>query len=125
MAPPEWQDEGMTDRIPALTVDEARARLETDPQTAVLDVREPEEWAAGHVEASRWIPMGELADRQADLPEGRLLVVVCRTGARSARVTQALVAAGYDAANLVGGLEAWTQAGHAVVTDDGTAGTVV
>ena len=60
-------------------------------------------------------------------PDGRarLLVVVCRTGARSARVTQALVAAGYDAANLVGGLEAWTQAGHAVVTDDGTAGTVV
>ena len=115
----------MTDRIPALTVDEARTRLDADPEAAVLDVREPEEWAAGHVEASQWIPMGELADRQAELPEGRLLVVVCRTGARSARVTQALVAAGYDAANLVGGLEAWTQSGHAVVTDDGTAGTVV
>ena len=47
------------------------------------------------------------------------------TGARSARVTQALVASGYDAANLVGGLEAWTQAGHALVTDDGGAGTVL
>src|SRR5262245_44312905 len=115
----------MTDRIPALTVDEARARLDADPEAAVLDVREADEWGAGHVDGSQWIPMGELATRQGEIPEGRLLVVVCRTGARSARVTQALVAAGYDAANLVGGLEAWTGAGHAVVTDDGAPGTVV
>jgi rhodanese-related sulfurtransferase len=90
----------------------------------VLDVREPDEWNAGHVEGSTWIPMGELSTRQDDIPEGRPLVVVCHSGGRSARVTQALVAAGYDASNLVGGLEAWAQAGQPLVTDDGKPGIV-
>lgn len=112
----------MTDRIPALDVERARERL--DGGAVVLDVREPGEWNAGHVEGSAWIPMGELASRQDELPDDRLLVVVCHSGNRSARVTQALVAAGYDAANLVGGLEAWAQAGHPLVTDDGAPGTV-
>jgi rhodanese-related sulfurtransferase len=114
----------MTDRIPAVTVDEARARLDADSSAVVLDVREAEEWQAGHVDGSHWIPMGELAARQSEIPQGPLLVVVCRSGGRSARVTQALVAAGYDAANLVGGLEAWTQAGQPLVTDAGGTGVV-
>jgi rhodanese-related sulfurtransferase len=113
----------MTDRIPALSVDEARARLDGDG-AVVLDVREPEEWNAGHVEGSTLIPMGELSARQGDIPEGTHLVVVCRSGGRSARVVQALVAAGYDASNLVGGLEAWTGAGEPLVTDGGGAGVV-
>jgi rhodanese-related sulfurtransferase len=112
----------MTDRIPALTVDEARERLDGD--AVVLDVREADEWDAGHVEGSTWIPMSDLSARQAEIPEGRHLVVACRSGGRSARVTQALVAAGYDASNLVGGLEAWQQAGHPLVTDAGGVGTV-
>lgn len=113
----------MTDRIPTLTVEEARARL-ADAAAVVLDVREAEEWDVGHVDGSQWIPMSDLAARQNEIPDGSLLVVVCRSGGRSARVTQALVAAGYDAANLVGGLEAWEQAGQPLVTDGGGAGTV-
>ena len=113
----------MTDRIPALSVDEARARLDGDG-AVVLDVREPEEWNAGHVEGAASIPMGELSARQGDIPEGAHLVVVCRSGGRSARAVQALVAAGYDASNLVGGLEAWVQAGNPLVTDTGSAGIV-
>jgi rhodanese-related sulfurtransferase len=68
--------------------------------------------------------MGDLSARQDDIPEGVHLVVVCRSGGRSARVVQALVAAGYDASNLVGGLQAWVQAGQPLVTDSGGAGTV-
>jgi rhodanese-related sulfurtransferase len=112
----------MTDRIPALDVEQARQRL--DDGAVLLDVREPQEWNAGHVEGSAWVPMGELASRQGELPDDRLLVVACHSGGRSARVTQALVAAGYDAANLVGGLEAWATAGYPLVTDDGAPGTV-
>ncbi len=112
----------MTDRIPAITVDEASAALAGDG-TTVLDVREADEWAAGHVDGAAWIPMSELSARQDELPEGRL-VVVCRSGGRSARVVQALVAAGYDATNLVGGLQAWQEAGHPLVADGGAAGAV-
>lgn len=114
----------MTDRIPALTVDEARARIDGDAGAVVLDVREPDEWNAGHVDGSTWIPMGELSARQPDIPDARPLVVVCRSGARSAKVTQALVAAGYDASNLVGGLQAWVEAGEPLVAEGGGAGVV-
>jgi rhodanese-related sulfurtransferase len=113
----------MTDRIPAVTVDEARARLDGDDST-VLDVCEADEWDAGHVDGSTWIPMGELSERQGELPDGKHLVVVCHSGGRSARVVQALVAAGYDASNLVGGLDAWAKAGQPLVTDGGAPGTV-
>lgn len=112
----------MGDRIPIVSVDEARERLAQD--AVMLDVREPDEWEAGHVADATWIPMGELAARQDEIPKDRFLVVACRSGSRSARVTQALVAAGYDAANLVGGLQAWAEAGQPLVQDDGSPGSV-
>ena len=90
----------------------------------LLDVREPDEWGAGHAPAAVWIPMGEVADRQAELPEDRDIVVVCRVGARSARVTAALRRAGYEATNLAGGMQAWAAAGLPVVTDTGDEGVV-
>ena len=110
------------DRIPIVSVDEARERLAQD--AVMLDVREPDEWQAGHVADATWVPMGELAARQDEIPKDRFLVVACRSGNRSARVTQALVAAGYDAANLVGGLQAWAEAGQPLVRDDGSPGSV-
>jgi rhodanese-related sulfurtransferase len=112
----------VNDRIPALTVDEASARM--GESVVMLDVREADEWEAGHVDGSLWIPMGELAARQAELPDEQALVVVCRSGNRSARVVQALVGAGYDASNVIGGLEAWVAAEHPLVTDAGAAGVV-
>jgi rhodanese-related sulfurtransferase len=109
--------------IPEIDVGEAQRRLEAG--AALLDVREPDEWAAGHAEAAQWIPMGEVAARQGELPEGREIVVICRVGGRSGKVTEALVAAGFDAVNLGGGMQAWEAGGYAVVTDDGAAGTVI
>jgi rhodanese-related sulfurtransferase len=106
-------------------VDPAEARQRVESGGLLLDVREPDEWAAGHAPESTWIPMRELAGRQAELPEDRPIVVVCRSGDRSGRVAVALRRAGYDAANLSGGLLAWADAGLPVVTDAGDAGTVV
>jgi rhodanese-related sulfurtransferase len=91
---------------------------------ALLDVRQPEEWSAGHAPGAVHVPLGELPNRLSEVPPGTV-VVVCRSGARSALATDALVAAGYDARNLAGGMQAWAAAGLQVVTDDGRPGSVV
>lgn len=90
----------------------------------LLDVRNPDEWDAGHAPAATLVPLGALGDRVAELPTDRRIVVVCRSGARSARATEALVGAGYDAVNLAGGMQAWAALGLPVVTDAGGPGTV-
>jgi rhodanese-related sulfurtransferase len=91
----------------------------------LLDVREPQEWRAGHVDGSTHIPMGHLGVRQEELPADQPIVCICRSGQRSATVTSALAGAGYEAHNLEGGLLAWVEARLPLVTDEGEAGTVV
>lgn len=91
----------------------------------LLDVREQPEWDAGHIAGAVHLPMTELNARQAEIPSDRPIVCVCRSGQRSAMVTQALVGAGYDAHNLEGGMLAWAEAKSPIVTDDGSPGTVV
>jgi rhodanese-related sulfurtransferase len=89
----------------------------------LLDVREPDEWAAGHAPGAVHVPLGQLGARLAEIPSGTV-VVVCRSGARSARAAAALLGAGRDARNLAGGMQAWAGAGLAVLDDAGTPGTV-
>lgn len=72
-----------------------------------LDVREPYEWEAGHIADATHVPMQELPQRQDEVADDRLVVCVCRSGARSAMVTAALRRAGYEAENLEGGMVAW------------------
>jgi rhodanese-related sulfurtransferase len=109
--------------IPEVDADEARARA--DSGAVILDVREAEEWQAGHVDGALWIPMGEVTARQEELPRDQALVVICRSGARSGKVVQALVQAGYDAVNVAGGMRAWDAAGHPFVAESGGPGAVV
>ncbi|GAA1151878.1 rhodanese-like domain-containing protein [Streptomyces hebeiensis] len=89
----------------------------------VLDVREDDEWAAGHVEGALHIPMSDFAARFPEVTEavegGRRAYVMCRVGGRSAQVTQYLVRQGIDAVNVDGGMLAWDGAGRPMVTDDG------
>jgi DMSO/TMAO reductase YedYZ molybdopterin-dependent catalytic subunit/rhodanese-related sulfurtransferase len=92
----------------------------------VLDVREPAEWQAGHVAQAWLLPMGQVARHRGDLPRGRRIVVVCRSGGRSAAVAEALRRWGFDAVNLSGGMTAWGLAGLPVITTGpGSAGLVV
>jgi rhodanese-related sulfurtransferase len=72
-----------------------------------LDVREPMEWVAGHIEGAIHIPMAQLRDDREVLAKDRTIVCVCRSGHRSAAVTVALTRAGLDAVNLVGGMQEW------------------
>ena len=105
------------DLAPQLTPAQAGTALEEG--ALAVDVREPEEWQAGHVDGSLWIPLGELQARAAELPRDRPLVIVCRSGARSGYAADALVAAGYDASNLAGGLHAWAAAALPLVPAGG------
>ncbi len=78
-------------------------------QLQVVDVREPEEWRAGRIPGSRWIPMNELPDRIGELDQQRPVVTVCRSGHRSGQMAEFLTERGYRADNLDGGITAWAE----------------
>lgn len=89
-----------------------------------VDVREPDEWVAGHIDIAVHIPMGELGQRQAELADDRTIVAVCRSGNRSGQVVNALRGAGYDAENLDGGMQAWARVDLPFVAEHGGPPTV-
>ena len=95
-----------------------------DAGAVLLDVREPEEWEAGHAPGARHLPLGQVPDRMGELDRTVPIVVVCRAGSRSALATEWLSTAGFDAANLMGGMQEWAHAGRPVETDDGGPGRV-
>jgi DMSO/TMAO reductase YedYZ molybdopterin-dependent catalytic subunit/rhodanese-related sulfurtransferase/glyoxylase-like metal-dependent hydrolase (beta-lactamase superfamily II) len=102
-------------RTPQVTARTAQSLLERG--AVLLDVREPDEWQTGHAPPAIAMPMGEVRARRAELPPGQRIIVVCRSGGRSAAITDALRAHGYDAVNLTGGMCAWSAAGLAVVSE--------
>jgi rhodanese-related sulfurtransferase len=104
--------------------------VQTLPADAVLlDVREDEEWAAGHIAGAVHVPMMQLPQRlqveAGPLTPDTPIVVVCKVGARSAQVTAWLRHNGYDAVNLAGGMLAWAAAGHPMEADDNQPARVV
>ncbi len=106
-------------------VDVAGAATILDAGGMLLDVREPEEWEAGHAPGARHVPLGQLPDQMGDLAGDAPIVVICRSGGRSALATEWLATAGFDAANLVGGMQEWARAGMVVETDEGNPGRVI
>jgi rhodanese-related sulfurtransferase len=91
----------------------------------LLDVREPDEWDAGHPPGAHHVPMMDIPARAAEVPADRDVVVICRVGARSAQVVAYLRQRGWaNVHNLDGGMHAWAAAGRPVVGVDGGAGRV-
>ena len=82
---------------------------------AVIDVREPHEYAAGHLPGAVLIPMGRLPGRIAELDRRAPVYVVCASGNRSATMTGFLRAAGFDAYPVAGGTGEWARSGRPVV----------
>lgn len=80
-------------------------------EALVVDVREPYEREAGHIEGSRHIELERLSSEAESLPKDRTIVFQCRLGARSAMAAQAFKAAGFDAWSMAGGLERWNEEG--------------
>jgi rhodanese-related sulfurtransferase len=106
-------------------VDVAGCNELADGGALLLDVRNLDEWDAGHAPGATLVPLSQLAERVAELPSDRRIVAICRSGGRSARATDFLCAQGLDAVNLVGGMQAWAAAALPVVTDAGDHGTVI
>lgn len=102
-------------QLPTVTVDELPAGV------VLLDVREDEEWRAGHIAGAVHVPMSELPNRlaydgapiTADTP----VVVVCKMGGRSAHVAAWLLHNGFKATNLDGGMLAWATAHRPMVSE--------
>lgn len=82
----------------------------------VVDVREPDEYAAGHVPGARLVPLGELGSRMSELPTGEPVYLICGSGGRSMRAAELLDAAGLDARSVAGGTGAWAQSGRPLQT---------
>jgi rhodanese-related sulfurtransferase len=96
--------------VPAVTVSEVPAGA------TLLDVREDDEWTAGHAPEAVHVPMSAFLERLDQVPDGPL-AVVCRVGGRSAQVTAYLRNQGREAVNVTGGMLAWEAAGRPLVAD--------
>ncbi|WP_306322659.1 MULTISPECIES: rhodanese-like domain-containing protein [unclassified Streptomyces] len=109
--------------VPTVGVDELKE------QDFLLDVREDDEWQAGHAAGALHIPMSEFVARYGELteaaPQDGRVNVICRSGGRSAQVTMYLTQQGVDAANVAGGMQAWEAAGRPVEADNGQPGAVI
>ncbi len=108
--------------VPEVDAEEASRRVGAG--AFLLDVRNADEWNAGHAEGAVWMPLGELEARHGELPTDRPILAICRSGARSYTASEALNAWGHDATNVIGGSQAWAAAGLPFVTDDGSPATV-
>lgn len=87
---------------------------------AIIDVREDDEWQAGHIEGALHVPLGDLPTRLDDLPLDDDMYVICRTGGRSNRAVAWLTNNGFDAFNVAGGMGSWNlDHGKPIVSETG------
>lgn len=97
-----------------------------DEDTVILDVREPNEFEAGHAPGAVSIPLGQLRARVAEVPQvAGSLLVICRGGGRSQTAAEFLAAQGLDVSNITGGTTAWYEAGKPLVSESGEVPAVV
>ena len=100
-------------------VDVAEAAQMAQQGALLLDVRQDNEWDAGHAPAARHVMLAELPDHLGSLDADRPIVCVCRSGGRSARATAFLMENGFDAVNLAGGMTAWAHEGQPLSAESG------
>ncbi len=105
--------------VPSVDPAQAQSRLDQKPRPFLLDVRQPDEYRAGHIAGAALIPLRELAVRMKDLPRDREIICVCRSGNRSHSATNQLRAAGFNAVNLQGGMINWSRHGLPVKKGSG------
>lgn len=104
-------------QVSASQISAAQAYAKFQAGALVLDVRTADEWNQGHIPGSVLIPLDELSGRIGEVPRDRDVVVVCRTGVRSAQGLTILQQAGYTrAASMTGGMLAWQAAGYPTTT---------
>jgi rhodanese-related sulfurtransferase len=98
----------------ALTVADAKSRIDSKEPPFILDVRQPDEFQSGHIAGAKLIPLGDLQKRMSELPKDTEILCVCRSGARSSSAVSQLTRAGFNAINLRGGMIGWLRASYPV-----------
>ncbi|TXG84035.1 MAG: rhodanese-like domain-containing protein [Thermomicrobiales bacterium] len=89
-----------------------------DPNVQIIDCREQNEWDAAHAENMTLMPLDTIGQRLGELDPSRPLIIVCRSGRRSLLAAQQLAGAGFgDVKSMQGGLIAWAEQGHALVSN--------
>jgi rhodanese-related sulfurtransferase len=88
-------------------------------EAILIDVRQENEWNAGHAPMATLIPLAELPDHLDELPRDRLIICACRSGGRSLRAATFLQEEGFDTVNLTGGMIAWFSEDHPFESDNG------
>lgn len=104
-------------RTPRIDADSA-AGLVGAGTVVVVDVRQRAESKASHIEGAIHIPLSQLSSCLHQLPRGKTIVTVCRSGHRSALAARTLTRAGHDVVNLEGGINAWARAGLPLSTSN-------
>ncbi|MVA76926.1 rhodanese-like domain-containing protein [Auraticoccus sp. F435] len=100
--------------VPTVTIDQI-------PDDAhLVDVREADEWAAGHAERAQHLPLTELTARLDELPADDEVYLICRSGGRSARAAAWLNQNGFSAVNVAGGMGEWQERGLPLVGEGGS-----
>lgn len=99
----------MADDIPEIDVHEANERMSRG--APMIDVRELGEYETVRIPGARLLPMSEFMERYQELPKDQELLIQCRSGGRSGRITEVLNQMGYSAVNVAGGILAWESAG--------------
>lgn len=80
----------------------------------VVDVRQPDEYAAGHVPAARPIPLAEVVERVAEVPTGQPVYIVCHSGGRSLKAARFYRSKGIEAWSVAGGTKEWADSGRPI-----------
>jgi rhodanese-related sulfurtransferase len=104
-----------------VNLEPARVRdMHESGEAQLIDVRRPGEVEAGHIAGSIHIEMTEVGARSDEIARDKPVIFYCRVGARSSLVMEAFRNAGYDARNMIGGLQAWAEQGLPLEPEDGT-----
>jgi len=104
--------------VSSINAIELNDRLKNGKRPVVIDVRQPDEYRGGHIASAKLIPLNALNSRMKELPQSREIVCVCASGNRSGSATRMLVKAGFNAANMKGGMLSWRQAKFPVKKGD-------
>lgn len=96
--------------VPSISATELSEKLKYGKHPLVLDVRQPDEFRAGHINGAKLIPLNELSRRMKELPKGREIVCICASGNRSTSASKMLAKEGFTVFNAQGGMLAWRRA---------------
>lgn len=99
-------------QVVSLSASDLLKRIEKGDKPLIVDVREPHEFAAGHIANAQLIPLGNVEQGFASIPKDQEIILVCRSGNRSEQAYQRLAALGYtNLTNMTGGMLSWEKIG--------------